>query len=126
MRISGFGHGLYGFAVAGLAVLCLVYGDFAPIVEPFPARLPEVWSHGLEAMLLAASVGLLFARTALFSTIIVGAYGLVWTLARARPVLLKPRIVGTWYGLGEALGLHCLAHGFSMRCYAAMTRPRRQ
>lgn len=40
MRISGFGHALFGIAVAGLAILSLVFGDFAPILEPFPALLP--------------------------------------------------------------------------------------
>jgi uncharacterized membrane protein YphA (DoxX/SURF4 family) len=133
MRISGFGHALFGIAVAGLAVLCLVYGNFAPIVEPFPARLPwrEMWAYGLGAMLLAASAGLLFARTALVSTIIVGAYGLVWTLARARPVLLKPLIVGTWYGLGEALGpllgawiLHALLRRHDTSAATAMSGDR--
>jgi uncharacterized membrane protein len=106
MRISGFGHALFGIAVAGLALLSLVYGNFAPIMEPFPAWLPrpEVWAHGLGAILLAAAAGLFFARTASASALIIGAYGLVWTVARARPVLLKPLVVGSWYGLGEALG----------------------
>jgi uncharacterized membrane protein YphA (DoxX/SURF4 family) len=106
MRISGFGHALFGTAVAGLAVLSLVYGDFAPIWEPFPALLPwpEVWVYGAGVILLAASAGLFFARTALASAILIGVYGSVWAVARARPVLLKPLIIGSWYGFSEALG----------------------
>ena len=106
MRISGFGHALFGIAVAGLAILSLVYGDFAPILEPFPASLPwrEVWAYGSGAILLAASAGLVFTRTALVSAIIIGVYESVWYVARARPVLLKPLIIGTWYGFCEALG----------------------
>jgi len=106
MRISGFGHALFGIAVAGLAILSLVYGNFAPILEPFPASLPwrEVWLYGSGAILLAASAGLFFARTALVSAIIIGAYESVWAVARARSVFLKPLIVGSWYGFGEALG----------------------
>ena len=106
MRISGFGHVLFGIAAAGLAALCLVYGNFAPIFEPFPASLPqsEIWEYGLGAILLAASAGLFFARTALAGALIIGVYELVWVVARARPVILKPLVVGSWYGLGEALG----------------------
>jgi uncharacterized membrane protein YphA (DoxX/SURF4 family) len=106
MRICGFGHALFGGAVAGLAILSLVYGSFAPIMEPFPAFLPwpEVWDYGSGAILLAASAGLFFARTALASAVIVGVYESVWAVARARTVLLKPLIVGSWYGFGEALG----------------------
>jgi uncharacterized membrane protein len=106
MRISGFGHALFGISAAGLAILSLAYGNFAPILEPFPASLPgrEVWAYGLGAILLAASAGLFFARTASVSAIIIGVYGAVWVVARVRPVLLKPLDVGSWYGLGEALG----------------------
>ena len=106
MRISGLGHALFGISVAGLAILSLVYGNFAPIMEPFPASLPwrEVWAYGSGAILLAASVGLFFARTALVSAIIIGAYESVWVAARVSPVLLKPLNVGSWYGFGEALG----------------------
>lgn len=106
MRISGFGHLLYGIAAAGLAILGLVYGNFSPIWAPFPAALPwrEVWVYGSGAILLAASAGLFFARIASASSIIIGLYESVWTVARVRPVLLKPLIVGTWYGFGEALG----------------------
>ncbi|MHB8477932.1 MAG: DoxX family membrane protein [Steroidobacteraceae bacterium] len=87
-------------------MLGLVYGDFAPILEPFPASLPwrEVWAYGSAAILLAASVGLFFARTALVGAIIIGLYASVWAVARARVILLKPLILGTWYGFGEALG----------------------
>ena len=106
MRLSGFGHALFGIAVTGLALLSLVYGNFAPIWEPLPALLPRsaIWAYGSGAVLLAAGAGLFFARTALASAITVGAYGSVWAVARAHPVLLKPLIIGNWYGFGEALG----------------------
>jgi uncharacterized membrane protein len=106
MRISGFGHALFGISVAGLAILSLVYGNFVPILEPFPAVLPwpEVWARGSGVVLLAAGAGLFFARTALVSAITIGVYGSVWAVARAGPILLKPLIVGSWYGFCEALG----------------------
>jgi uncharacterized membrane protein len=106
MRISGFGHALFGIAVAGLAILSLVYGNFAPLLEPFPAMFPwrEVWAYGLGAILLAASAGLFFTRTALVSAIIVGAYGSIWIAARVRAALPEPLSIGSWYGVFEALG----------------------
>jgi uncharacterized membrane protein YphA (DoxX/SURF4 family) len=106
MRVSGFGHVLFGFAVAGLAILSLVYGNFAPIFEPFPTLFPwrEVWAFGLGAVLLAASAGLFFTRTALVSAVTIGVYESVWAMARLRPLWLKPLIVGSWYGIAEALG----------------------
>ena len=106
LRISGFGQALFGIAVAGLAILSLVYGNFAPIWKPFPAWLPwpEIWVYGSGAILLVASAGLFFARTAWVSAIIIGVYELVWAVARAPPVLLKPLVIGSWYGFSEALG----------------------
>lgn len=106
MRISGFGHALFGIAAAGLAILSLVYGNFSPIYEPLPAlrSLPEIWAYGSGVILLAASAGLFFARTALPSAMITGVYGFVWVVSRAHPVFLKPLVIGSWYGIAEALG----------------------
>ena len=106
MWISGFGQALFGIAVAGLAILSLVFGNFAPIAEPFPASLPwpEVWVYGSGAILLAAGAGLFFARTALVSALIIGVYASAWTVTRAGPVLLKPLSIGSWYGFCEAMG----------------------
>ena len=106
MRISGIGHVLFGVAAAGLAILDLTYGHFAPVWEPLPAWLPfpEVWVYAVGAILLAASAGLFFARTALASAIFVGAYEAAWAVARMRPVVLKPLLVSSWYGFSEALG----------------------
>jgi uncharacterized membrane protein len=106
MRISGFGRALFGMSVAGLALLCLAYCNFAPIVEPFPAWVPEpkFLACALATILLAASVGLFFARAALVSAIFIGMYGAIWVVTRARPVFSKPLDVGSWYGVAEALG----------------------
>jgi len=106
MRILFLGRALFGFAAAGVAILSLVYGNFAPMVEPIRALLPwpKVWPYGFGAALLAASAGLFFARTALASAIIIAVYGSVWTVMRALPVLLKPVNMGSLYGVCEALG----------------------
>jgi uncharacterized membrane protein len=105
MRTLGFGRALFGISMAGLAVLSLVYGNFAPIFAAFPATLPwrEVWAYGLGAILLAASIGLFFPRTVLASVAIIAVYEIVWVMARARPVFGQPGVVASWYGVGEAL-----------------------
>lgn len=106
MRISRFGHVLFGISVAGLAALSFVYGNFKPLLEPFPTLLPrpEVWAHGSAAILLAAGVGLFFGRTALASAMIVGAFGLVWVATRSRALFVGQVNVGSLYGVCEALG----------------------
>jgi hypothetical protein len=106
MRISGFGHVLFGIAVAGLALLSLIYGSFVPILGPFPASLPcqAFWAYGPGIVLLAASAGLFFARTTKVSFLIVGAYGLFWFGARVRSAFLDPLSVGSLYAVAEALG----------------------
>jgi uncharacterized membrane protein len=106
MRSSGFGHALFGLSAAGLAALSLVYGNFAPLLEPFPALLPrpEIWAYGSAATLLAASAGLFFARTALAAAVVIGGFESVWAVTRMRALVLKPLDVGSWYGVCEALG----------------------
>lgn len=92
--------------MAGLAILSLVYGNFAPLVEAFPAWLPwpEVWPYGLGVLLLAAGAGLFVSRTAPVSVLVIGIYELVWAATRVRPVFVQPLNVGSWYGICEALG----------------------
>lgn len=106
MRLSGFSHALLGTSVAGIALLCLVYGNFTPMVDPLPASL--AWAGPLEyalgALLLSAGAGLFFARTAVASVRVIGACTLAWAVARARPIFSEPLSVGSWYGLAEALG----------------------
>lgn len=106
MRISGVGHALFGIAVAGLAGLSLVYGSFAPILGPFPPTLPcqALWAYGPGIVLLAASAGIFFARATRVSFLIIAAYGMVWVAVRVRSTVLDPMSVGSWYGVGEAMG----------------------
>jgi len=105
MRIVGLGHGLFAIAGGGLAILSLTYRDFAPIWQPLPAWIPwrETWVYGSGLLILAASVGLCFSRTALPSALTIGAYLAVWAVTRAVPVVFKPLSVGSWYGFCEAL-----------------------
>lgn len=105
MRIVGLGRGLFAIAVAGLAILSLVYHDFSPTWQPLPAWIPgrEMWGYGSGLLLLAASVALCFSRTALPSALTIGAYLAVCALLSAGPVVSKPLSIGSWYGFFEGL-----------------------
>jgi len=105
MRIVGLGHGLFAIAGAGLAILSITYRDFAPIWQPLPAWIPwrETWVYGSGLLVLAASAGLCFSRTALPSALTIGTYLAVWAVTRAASLVFKPLSVASWYGFCEAL-----------------------
>jgi uncharacterized membrane protein len=92
MRIVGLGHGLFAIAAASLAILSLVDGGRR-----------ESWVYASALVVLAASPGLCFARTALPSALIIGAYGAVLAAINVPPILAQPLSVGAWYGFCESL-----------------------
>jgi uncharacterized membrane protein len=106
MRIVGSGHVLFAMAAAGIAALNFIFGDFAPIWQPALAWIPEriVWVYGSGLLILLASAGIFFQRTASLSAGTIGAYLAVWALARTTPIFSEPLSVGSWYGIFEALG----------------------
>jgi uncharacterized membrane protein len=105
MRIIGFSHGLFAIAAASLAILSLCYGDFAPMGQSLPAWIAgrEIWVYGAALLVLGASAGLCFARTALPSALTIGAYLAIWGLICAPAIVSQPLSIGTWYGFCEAL-----------------------
>jgi uncharacterized membrane protein YphA (DoxX/SURF4 family) len=106
MRIVGPGHALFAVAAAGLAILSLAYRDFAPMWQALPASFPGrgIWVYACALLVLAASAGLCFSRTALPSVVTIGAYLAAWAVTRVGPIVAKPLGVDSWYGLFEALG----------------------
>jgi uncharacterized membrane protein YphA (DoxX/SURF4 family) len=95
----------FAIAAASLAILSLAYGDFAPSGGSLPGWIPwrENWVHLSALLLLAASAGVWFSRTALPSAAMIGAYLAVWALIGTPPILSKPLSIGAWYGFCEAL-----------------------
>jgi uncharacterized membrane protein YphA (DoxX/SURF4 family) len=105
MRIIFFVKVLFAIAVASVAILTVTFGDFVPMGQSFPDWIPWrlAWIYGSALLLLAASAGLFFSRTALPSALMICVYQAVWALICALPVLSKPLGVGAWYGFCEAL-----------------------
>jgi hypothetical protein len=105
MRIVGPVQCLFAAAMASVAILTLSYGDFVPMGQSFPAWIPwrDAWLYGSALLILAASVGLCFSRTALSSALTICAYQAVWAVICALPILSKPLGIGAWYGFCEAL-----------------------
>lgn len=103
MRRIGLAGALFTASVAGLAALSLVYGNFAPLLDPF--AWPKAWTYGLGVLLLAACAGLLWKATVAGSTIIVAACAAAWAVMRVPPILHAPLSVGSWYGFSEAVSV---------------------
>ena len=104
-RRIGLSHGFFAIAAASLGILSLTYGDFAPSGQTLPGWIPwrETWVYLSALILLAASVGLCFSRTALPSALTIGAYQAVWAVIGTTPILSEPLRIGAWYGFCEAL-----------------------
>jgi len=103
MRL-GFGRGFFAIAAASLASLSLAYGGFGPS-GPLPGWIPwrDMWVYLSALLLLAASAGLCFPRTALPGALTIGAYQVVWALLGTPPILSNPLSIGAWYGFCEAM-----------------------
>lgn len=105
MRVAGLGQGLLAIASAVLAIWSLTYGDFSWGEQPLLAKIPlrETWVYGSALVLLAASAGLCFPRTALPSALTIGAYQAVGVVVSVPQILSKPLSVGAAYPFFEAL-----------------------
>jgi uncharacterized membrane protein len=103
MRI-GLCRGFLAIAAASLAILSLTYGEFGPSGR-LPGWIPwrETWVYLSALLLLAASAGLCFSRTALPGALTIGAYQAVWAALGTPPILSKPLSIGAWYGFCEAM-----------------------
>ena len=104
MRI-GLGRGFFAIAAASLAIFSLAYGEFGPSAQSLPGWIPwrQTWVYLSALLLLAASAGLCFSRTALPGALTIGAYQAVWAVLGIPPILSAPLSIGAWYGFCEAL-----------------------
>jgi uncharacterized membrane protein len=105
MRMVGLGRGLFAMASASLAAWSLAYGDFAWGPQSSLASIPwrESWVYGSALVILAASVGLCFARTASAGLSTIGAYQAIGVAISVPQILSRPLGVDAWYSFFEAL-----------------------
>lgn len=104
MRIVRVGQGLLAIASAGVAIWCFIYGRFA--VRSLPDWMMswrEPWVYASAVILLAASAGLCFSRTALPSVSAIGVCRAILLAICVPGIVANPRSVGTWYPFCEAL-----------------------
>ena len=105
LQVRGPGHLALASGTAGLGLLCLVYGDFAPQWEPVPPWFP--WPHAFAyasgAVLLAGSIAVLLPRLASRAALALFAYQLVWLAAEAERFPRHATNLALWLGFGESL-----------------------
>lgn len=103
MHIVRLGRGTLAVASAALAVWSFAFGHFA--VQSLPDWMPwrEPWVYGSALVLLVASVGLCFSRTALPGVLAFGACQAVGAAICVPGIVSQPRSIGAWYPLCEAL-----------------------
>jgi len=96
---------LFAISSASLAILSLAYGDSAQVGLSLPGWFPlrHAWIDGAALLLLVASAGLCFSRSALASALTIGAYLLLWALTSTPQIFSSPLSFGGWYGFCEAL-----------------------
>jgi uncharacterized membrane protein YphA (DoxX/SURF4 family) len=105
MRTVGLGQGFFAIASASLAIWSLVYGEFTWGGESLLTWIPwrGTWTHGSALVILAASAGLCFPRTALPSVLTIGAYQAAGAAISVPQILSNPLSIGAWYPFCEAL-----------------------
>ncbi len=105
MRTVRFAQAAFALASAGLAVFSVAYGDFPWEAKSMLVGLPwrAAWVDGSALILLLASGGLCWSRTASPSLLTIGAYHAVGVLLSIPPIIARPLSMETWYPCCESL-----------------------
>jgi uncharacterized membrane protein len=97
------GHLVYGPAVAGFGVLCLIAGDLGYVFQPVPRWMPlQAWlAYASGAVMLAGGLALLARATMRRAAVVLAIHFAVWLLVLNLPNALgKPGVIGNWEGCG--------------------------
>jgi uncharacterized membrane protein len=104
MRTVGVGHFLFALGFAVVGAIGLGAHDFVLSQQPVPREIPwrEILASISGALLLLTGVGLLVARAARLSALVLTAFLLLWVVALQIPrAVAQPLVEGHWLGIGE-------------------------
>lgn len=108
-------RGMFALASASIAVWILAFGRWVP--QPLPAAIPlrGMLTDATALVILVASAGLCFARTALAGVLTLAAYQAVSAVLAVPQWFARPLNVGAWYPFFEAVTPLAAAVALSMR-----------
>jgi uncharacterized membrane protein len=99
MRIASMGHAVFSTTMIGLGIVGLLYPDFVPMWNPFPASVParELFLYLGALISLMSGIGLLVPRLAPVAARLLVATLLLWLLLFRSPNFLhEPLFAACW------------------------------
>ena len=108
MRIVSAGHVVFAATMIALGILGFIKGDFTPIWEPVPERVParELLVYFCAFISLACGVGLLWRRAAAPAARVLLACLVLWLLLFRLPyIVLAPSVDTSWSACETAVML---------------------
>jgi uncharacterized membrane protein len=98
----------FATGIIALAVICLVFGDFADIWHslPAPAHVRDAMAYASAGLMLACGIGLLSNRTeARAASVLAPFFALLVLVIKLPPVLEGPLVEGNWQSMSEIVVL---------------------
>lgn len=112
------GQAIFATTLAGLGLIGLVHGDFAPLWQQAPkdAHLREVLVYAGDLTALACGLGLLWPRTAVLAARVLLVWSLLWLfLCKAPAIVRHPALEVAWQSAGESAVIAAAAWALYVR-----------
>ncbi|MGZ4730718.1 MAG: DoxX family membrane protein [Terriglobales bacterium] len=113
--LSNLGIHVYGLAAIALALIGLVWGDFATVWQPVPPDVPhrKALAYIVAVCLLSAGAAMQWRRTVQAGVLVLATLYFMSALLWVPRVVGYPQMIGTWLGFAEQFALvvaGCLAY----------------